>query len=248
MSKETVLTIDSGTLSYRGKVIPLRSIAYFEKYRIKKPYMRLSLGILIPTLVLAFIVGANASSRDGPVFLLPLGFGGLLWIVALAILKFKKSRFALVLQTTAGDSPRLFETNDEPFLDDLIRQLSLRVSGGDHPSLTVNLKGHTITMGDTYKNISGSTIINRSLVDQSFNSVKRDFDPQTAEAIRKLADFVNASGNRAAAELLDDFNTELVKKAPRKSLLRGIWEGIKNELPTVKDALDIAKGIAAIVA
>lgn len=114
--------------------------------------------------------------------------------------------------------------------------------------MTINLRGKTIRMGDMYSNISGSTIVNRSLVKESFNHVSHQFDLKTADAIRKLAEVMNASGSRTAAELFDEFNREIVKREPRKAILRSLWEGLKRELPAAKDLAEIAAKIAAIVA
>ena len=39
----------------------------------------------------------------------------------------------------------------------------------------------------------------------------------------------------------------MVKNGPRKSMLRSLWDGIKRELPAVKDLVEVAAKIAAIV-
>lgn len=243
MAKSDVLSIDNKALSYAGKVIPIRSIAYFEKYKIKKPYIKFSSFILIFTAIATVATAVNKG-----LFLIPLIAGLLILMIGIIIIAVKRRKFILILQTTAGDTPRLFETKDENFLDRIIEQLTLRLDSSENlPNMVVNLKTKTINMGDTYENIRGATIINRGLVENSFNTVSHKFDQETAKAIKNLAEIVNKSGNKAAAELFDEFNKELVKNEPRKSMLRSLWDGIKRELPAVKDLVEVAAKIAAIV-
>src|SRR5207247_6461777 len=56
------------------------------------------------------------------------------------------------------------------------------------------------TMGDKFENIHGSTIVSRSLVEKSFNKVKSDFDEETADALKRVADEIERSKNKEAAD------------------------------------------------
>jgi hypothetical protein len=96
-----------------GKVIPLRSIAYFEKYKIKKPYITFTMPLLMLTVIATAVAAAN-SSRE-PLFLVPLIAGLFIWLLGMIIIAAKRRKYVLILQTTAGDTPRLFETQDENF-------------------------------------------------------------------------------------------------------------------------------------
>jgi hypothetical protein len=98
-------------------------------------------------------------------------------------------------------------------------------------------------MGDTFSNIQNSTIVNRSTVESAFNKTKSEMGADTAAILLKIADLVAQSGNKEAGELLDQFNEELTKPQPRKSLLKRSWDGLVAILPGVTS---IAGAVAAM--
>ena len=102
-------------------------------------------------------------------------------------------------------------------------------------------------MGDNFSNVSGSTIVNRSLVANSLNHLQQAGSAESAEALRELADVIEESGSREAAECLDNLNEELAKDAPRKAVLRAMWERILVILPYVANSAAIATGIGNLV-
>jgi hypothetical protein len=63
--------------------------------------------------------------------------------------------------------------------------------------------------GDVFENITGSTIVNKSIVEASFNKVKEEFGPDIANALKVIAEEIEKSGNKEAAENFDSFNEEL---------------------------------------
>jgi hypothetical protein len=73
-------------------------------------------------------------------------------------------------------------------------------------------------------------------------------DAETQEALKALQLFIERSGKLAARELFDEFQNELAKPQPRRSLLSSIWEGIKRELPTVVSLVGVVAKVAALVA
>jgi len=97
-----------------------------------------------------------------------------------------------------------------------------------------------------FRGISNSTIVNQSLVERSFNKVKSETGEETAKILLEVAKLVAASGNKEAGDLLDQFNEELAKPAPRKSLLKRSWEGLLQVLPGVAKVADAAKAIAKL--
>ena len=103
-------------------------------------------------------------------------------------------------------------------------------------------------MGDIFSNISNATIINRSLLQNAFNKAKSETGEDTAEALRKVAEAVAQSGNKEAGELLDQFNEELAKTQPRKSLLKRSWENLVQVLPTIGAIAGAAEAIAKLFA
>jgi len=104
----------------------------------------------------------------------------------------------------------------------------------------------SIVMGDIFSNIKNSTIVNRSLVERSFNKVKSEADEETAKVLLKVAELVAGSGNKEAGEILDQFNEELAKPAPRKSLLKRSWDNLVQVLPTVTTVAGAAAAIAKL--
>ncbi len=67
--KDTIIELDSQTLSYSGKVFPLRNIAYFEKHKVKRKSgvgWILTLTILV---VVGTVLGAGSSDEDPASFL-----------------------------------------------------------------------------------------------------------------------------------------------------------------------------------
>ena len=103
-----------------------------------------------------------------------------------------------------------------------------------------------VTMGDRFQNVTGGTIVNRSLVDQSFNRVRQTAGADVAEALQQVAAIIEASGNKAAAEQFDAFNEELQKPEPRKSVLRTLWSGVVAALPSLDTAVDLAAKIGTL--
>jgi len=102
--------------------------------------------------------------------------------------------------------------------------------------------------GDIFKNITGSTIVNKSIVEASFNKVRERFDTDTANAIKVVAEEIEKSGNREAAELFESFNEELQKPQPKRSVLRNCWNGIVEVLPMLSELVGVVAKISALFA
>jgi hypothetical protein len=104
-----------------------------------------------------------------------------------------------------------------------------------------------ITMGDKFENVKNSTIINRSVLEDSFNTVKNKMDEETANVLIKISEIIEKAKNTDAAELYNSFNDELKKTEPKKSLLRTIWNGILAALPLLGTTAGIAENISKII-
>jgi hypothetical protein len=104
-------------------------------------------------------------------------------------------------------------------------------------------KPSEVIMGDMYKNIQGSTIITRSLLVNSLNKINEQ-DSDIAKALSTVGQAIHDSGNREAGELFDQFNEELSKDKPQKSILKTCWAGIQQALPTIKSIAE-ATGVVA---
>jgi hypothetical protein len=101
-----------------------------------------------------------------------------------------------------------------------------------------------VVMGDKFENISNATIINRSLVQNAFNKVRDEVE--TANALKRVADEVERSGNTEAAENFNAFSEELQKPEPKKSLLRSFWGGVTLALPSILQMTDIVAKISKL--
>lgn len=99
-------------------------------------------------------------------------------------------------------------------------------------------------MGDIFENIHNATIINKALVENSFNKVKTEQDEETGKALVKAAEFIEKSKDPAAGTLFNNFTEELNKPQPDKSRLKSFWSGIQNALPSIAS---ISESVAKIV-
>jgi hypothetical protein len=104
-----------------------------------------------------------------------------------------------------------------------------------------------VTMGDKFENIHTSTIVIHSLVEKSFNKFRNDFDEETADALKKIADEIAKSNNEDAAEIFTLFNEELQQPEPKKSVLRSLWSGITTSLPTIVQMTDVVTKITKLL-
>jgi hypothetical protein len=99
-------------------------------------------------------------------------------------------------------------------------------------------------LGDVFRDINNATVINKSLVENSFNKVKSEHDEETGKALVEVAKFIEKSGDPASGELFDKFNEELSKPEPDKSRLKSFWTTIQNNLPSL---VSISESVARIV-
>jgi len=104
-------------------------------------------------------------------------------------------------------------------------------------------------MGDNFEfnNAKNFTFINKSNVENSFNKVKEQFDEETANVIKQIADIVEKSSNEEAAELFDAFNEEVNKPEPKKSLLKSFWTGLSAALPVLSTTASIVEKILKMI-
>ena len=86
-----------------------------------------------------------------------------------------------------------------------------------------------LIMGDYFENISG-TVINRSLISDSFNT---GFDTEAAKLLQEITLVVEKSGDKNATELMTSFLEELQKPAPKKTLLKSLWNSITTAIPAL---------------
>ena len=66
------------------------------------------------------------------------------------------------------------------------------------------------------------------------------------DALIKIAEFINKSGDTAAGILFDDFTSELAKGTPEKSRLENIWSGFEKLLPAATSLTTLAIKIMSL--
>jgi len=111
---------------------------------------------------------------------------------------------------------------------------------------TVTVREGDIYMGDIFKNINNATIINKSIVKDSFNKVEKEHGEEVAKALLQIGEFIENSGHLPAGILFDKFNEELNKNQPEKATLKKIWEGIEKTLPTIATISEMIAKIAPL--
>ncbi len=100
--------------------------------------------------------------------------------------------------------------------------------------------------GDVFKNIQNATIINKAVVTNSFNKVRKEYNEDTAKALLQIGEFIEKSGDVSAGILFNKFNEELNKPQPEKSTLKKIWGGIEKTLPTIITLSDVIVKLAPL--
>ena len=104
-------------------------------------------------------------------------------------------------------------------------------------------------MGDNIEinNAQNFSFVNKSKVENSFNKVKEQFDEETADVIRQIAEIVEKSSNAEAVELFDAFNEEVNKPEPKKSLLKTFWTGLNATLPVLSTSALIVEKVMKMI-
>jgi hypothetical protein len=102
--------------------------------------------------------------------------------------------------------------------------------------------------GDTFSNVSNSTIINRSSLSHSLNSAARLGGADAEQALKEVGELVVKSGNRDACDLFNQLTEELQKPWPRKSVLRSAWDGLSKALPAVTELAGAVTAIGKLFA
>jgi hypothetical protein len=142
-SEPDIISIDDKVLSYGGKIIPLRNIAYVEKHKLKKK----SAGGPVVLLLLSGGALAAISAQRGPVpppiipILIVIVVVSFFSLIGVAI---SKQKWALVLQTTAGDVPRIL-SGDERSVTALQQEITKRMTGEITQPFIADLRTYNIT-------------------------------------------------------------------------------------------------------
>lgn len=98
-------------------------------------------------------------------------------------------------------------------------------------------------MGDKFENISNSTIVNRSILDNALNNLTSEYDDEFKKALKDVADHIDSMKDTKLAGIFDGMSKELNSNQPNKSILTALWDGLVKALP---DTAKIATSIATI--
>lgn len=127
------------------------------------------------------------------------------------------------------------------------RELATSFINATHAQVfSVCIRVEEIVVGDKFQNVSESTIVNRSVLQNAFNQVAVTHGPEILAALESLASQVKGSGNPAAIEILQEFTSELAKPEPRKPILQSLWSGLIEAAPSILELAGVAEKVKAL--
>lgn len=98
-------------------------------------------------------------------------------------------------------------------------------------------------MGDKFENISNSTVINKSLLSNTLNTISSLYGNEVKKALDEISHHIENSEDKESAELLNGFNQEINNEKQNKTVLKTLWNGLVSSLP---DAAKVSTAIATI--
>ena len=162
---DTVRNITADTtihvLRFGSCVLPLRNIAYLDKARIKRSSGFAYVFLLTVAVAVGCGVGLNVRTSSGeridsaPIVALAILILTFVYVAWILILLLRHKRYALIIQTNAGDGIRVLETRNKHQLDALVDRLSeVLHDSSNKPSFMAHVTNGEITLGDSYR-VSG---------------------------------------------------------------------------------------------
>ena len=132
------------------------------------------------------------------------------------------------------------------FVLNCLKNLGVNISDKEIEKIIIQ---NQYVMGDKFEfnNAHSFTFVNKSNVVNSFNKVKEQFDEETANVIKKIAEIVEKSKNAEAVELFEAFNEEINKPEPKKSRLKSFWNSLSSVLPVLSSTVSIVEKIMKII-
>jgi hypothetical protein len=100
--------------------------------------------------------------------------------------------------------------------------------------------------GDILSDINNSTVVTRSSVERAFNKLCADDHEDAAKVLLRLGELVARSDNAAAGALFSALTGELQKPAPKKSVLKSMWDGLVAILPDTAKLADAAAKLLSL--
>lgn len=104
--------------------------------------------------------------------------------------------------------------------------------------------------GDNFSNIgAGANIqnrINKSTLTTSVGSARDLAGEETAAALMRLSEIIEAAGSEEATERFNRLTEELDRPRPEKGVLKLFWQGITEALPGVSGLIEIGEKLAKL--
>ena len=127
----------------------------------------------------------------------------------------------------------------------------------DPPNFLENYYGYPTTIngdivmgdkiiGDSFKNLENSTIINKSTL-KSFNQVNSKDNREFDKALLQIAEFLNKNKNHGIDALQEEFFHEVRSSHPNKSTLKNVWKKIEMVLPTISTLSETLDKILSLI-
>ncbi|SFE29649.1 hypothetical protein [Spirosoma endophyticum] len=144
-----------------------------------------------------------------------------------------------------------FDEQKEHF-DNVEFPISKIINGDYNPEIVQSYfkRNHinlTLNMGDVFKNISNTTIVNRSLLHSSFVKAESSVGFDKANVLNEIASIVEETKSKDAGELFDSFNEELAKPQPKNTVLKSIWKGMTEAAPLLLTTAEIVEKVKPLL-
>ncbi len=248
---DSLLYITEKTIKYSGQVYQLKNITQVGKYKIRQK--RWSIAFV------TILIGVGGIAIMGQRGAEPLGAGIIGFALVLFLWNvFRKRKFLLRLETSSGNS-ELFTSKDEPFIDDLIANITeimeLEIEGTNIVAYTdkskiVNntiqkqVKGDEVA-GDKFNNLNmkNSQIVNRSPNSKVTNTITERYGEEVQRAFDSLDQHIGQHNDAGSAAILEKIKEEIQDLNPDNSKVAALWNSLVHILP---EASKVTSAIAAI--
>jgi len=118
--------------------------------------------------------------------------------------------------------------------------------GGPSPHVMLGASLSEGVMGDKNKHRHGIMRGNGTRSEKSCTPSQSDCDEATAEALKKVAEEIERSHSKEAAEIFASFQEELQRPESRKAVLRALWSGVTIALPPIIQMSDVTTKVAKL--
>lgn len=169
----------------------------------------LAFGSLVGSFAIGAKMGVDAASFFPFVLVFGIGIVIFAWLMTKGRAAQMRARF---------ETKRILEEHKSK---KMVKEINQRISDDE-----------AMRIGDTIIAHEGATIVNKSIIVNSFNSLN-ERNPELAQALKQLAGYVEASGDKNAGEAFDNL-VEAVDNSEKPSVIRAFWNDLVNIMPDVE--------------